>query len=58
MKKYMTEQEIKAFCKLLIEYGKRDFTDQEKEILKQAVDQSGNMQELIAVAMVSLKMGS
>ena len=54
----MTEQEIKMFCKLLIEYGKRSFTDKEKEILKQAVDHSKNMQELIAVAMVSLKMGS
>lgn len=53
----MTEQEIKTLYKLVIEQGKRDFTDVDKEILKQAVDQSRNWEELFAVAIASLGMG-
>ena len=52
----MTEQEVKALCKFVIEQGKRDFTEVEKEILKQAVDQSRNWEELFAVAIASLGM--
>ena len=54
----MTEQEIKLLCKLVIEHGNRDFTEAEKEILKQAVDQSKNLNELMTVAIASLGMGS
>ncbi len=53
----MTEQEIKETCKYVIEHGKREFTENEKEILKAAVDQSRNLQELFAVAIASLGMG-
>ena len=53
----MTENEIKSLCKLVIEYGNRDFTETEKEVLKQAVEQSHNWQELFAVAIASLGMG-
>ncbi len=53
----MTEQQIKELCKLVIEHGQRDFTDEEKEMLKAAVDQSRNWQELFTVAMASLGMG-
>lgn len=38
----MTENEIKSLCKLVIEYGNRDFTEAEKEVLKQAAEQSHN----------------
>lgn len=53
----MTEQQIKEPCKLVIEHGQRDFTDEEKEMLKAAIDQSRNWQELFTVAMASLGMG-
>jgi hypothetical protein len=53
----MTEQEIKETCKYVIEHGKREFTENEKEILKAAVPQSRNLQELFAVAIASLGMG-
>ena len=53
----MTENEIKAICKLLIENGNCDFTEVEKELLKQAVDQSRNLTELFAVALASNMMG-
>lgn len=53
----MTEQQIKELCKLVIENGNRDFTEIEKEMLKAAVDQSRNWQELFAVAVESLGMG-
>lgn len=51
----MTDQEIKEACKFVIEHGNKEFT--EKEMLKAAVDQSRNWQELLAVAMASLVMG-
>ena len=51
----MTDQEIKEACKFVIEHGQRDFTEAEKELLKAAVDQSRNWQELFAMA--SLGMG-
>ena len=53
----MTEQEIKEICKFMIEHGNRNFTDAEKEMLKTAVDQSRNMQELFTVAVTSMGMG-
>lgn len=54
----MTEQQIKELCKLVIENGNRDFTEIEKEMLKTAVDQSRNFQELLAVAITSMGMGN
>ena len=53
----MTNQQIKELCKLVIEQGNRDFTEAEKELLKAAVDQSRNLDELFAVAIASLGMG-
>ena len=49
----MTEEEIKAICKFFVDNGKRNFTDAEKELIKQAIDQSRNWQELLAVAIAS-----
>lgn len=53
----MTSQQIKELCKLVIEHGQRDFAEIEKEMLKAAVDQSRNWQELFTVAITSLGMG-
>ena len=50
----MTEQQIKTLCKLAIERGNRPFMKDEKEILKQAIDNARNWDELIAIAVASL----
>ena len=55
----MTEQEIKAFYKWLVDNGNRPLTHEEKEMIKQAIDKSKNIQELaaVAVAMINLTKG-
>ena len=53
----MTESEIKAISKFLIENGYRNITDIEKELLKKAVDESHNWQELMSVAIISRMLG-
>lgn len=47
----MTEQEVKTICKLLVQNSKRPFTDAEKELLKQEIDRSKNLEELLTVAL-------
>lgn len=47
----MTEQDVKLMCKWVVENGNHNFTDAEKELLKQAIDMSKNVNELLAVAM-------
>ena len=50
MKNTMTEEELaKALSKFLIEHRNQRLTEVEKEMLKAAVDQSQNWQELMAV---------
>ena len=50
----VTEEELaKALSKFLIEHRNQRLTDVEKEMLKVAVDQSRNWQELLAVMMVA-----
>lgn len=50
----MTEQQIKLLCKLAIEKSNRPFTAMEKELLKQAIDNSKNWEELLSIAIASL----
>ena len=50
----MNEQQIKLLCKLAIENSNHPFTNLEKELLKQAVDESKNWNELLAVAFTTL----
>ena len=50
----MTEQQIKLLCKLAVERSKRPFTKAEKELLKQAIDNARNWDELLAVVIASL----
>ena len=53
----MNEEQIKLLCKLAVEYGKRPFSRDEKEMLKRAIDCSSNLEELFAVAIASLPLG-
>lgn len=46
-------KQIKTICKFLIENSNRQITDIEKELLKTAVDQSHNWQELILTMMMA-----
>ena len=50
----MTEQQIKTLCKLVIERSNRPSTKVEKEILKQAIDNARNWDELMTIAIASL----
>ena len=52
----MTEEQVKLICKWLVENSSRPLTDLEKEMLKQAIDNSKNWEELLTVAIVSRMM--
>ena len=52
----MNEQQIKLLCKLAVENSYRPFTDQEKELLKQAIDHANSWDELFAIALSSLSL--
>lgn len=47
----MNEQQIKLICKLAVENSKRPFTDTEKELLKQAIDQAKSWDDLLEIAL-------
>lgn len=50
----MTEKQLKALAKFIVENGKRKLTDVEKEMIKRAIDQSTSLDELLQVAFASL----
>lgn len=49
----MTEEQIKMLCKWIIENKRKDLSPEEKEIIKQAVDKSKNIEELFLTAFIS-----
>lgn len=52
----MTEEQLKVLCKWIIDNGDRPLTDAEKELIKQAIDKSKNVEELTAVAVAAIKL--
>ena len=44
----MTEQEIKAICKLAVEHSNYPLTDLDKELLKQVIDKAKHPVEILA----------
>ncbi len=54
----MDEEQIKVLCKIVVEYGNRSFSREEKVILKEAIEQSNNLNELLFVAIASLPFGN
>ena len=54
----MTEREIKALCKFLIEYGNHSYPVWAKELIKITIDLSSNWQELLTVVMIYAVLGS
>ena len=49
----MREKEVKELCKFVLDNGHRRFSDRDRQLLKMAIDNSNNLQELFAVAMAS-----
>ncbi len=41
----MNEEYVKMLCKLVVEYGNRPFSRDEKEMLKQAIDHSNSLDD-------------
>ena len=54
----MTEEQIKALLKIVVDNSNRPFTNYEKEMLKQGIDRAHNLEELFTVAFASLFMGN
>ena len=50
----MTEEQIKFLCKIAIDGNNRILTRTEKELLKQAIDESKTIEELLTIAIASL----
>lgn len=49
----MEEKAIKEMCKWAVDHGNRPLTQQQKEVLKIAIEQSKTLKELFAVALAS-----
>lgn len=52
--KPMNEKELKEYCKLAVDHTRQNLSDTQKEFIKQAIEESKNMQELIAVAITKV----
>ena len=50
----MTEHQWKELSKYLLDNGNRKLSSEEKEIIKQAIDQADSLNELLEVAFSSL----
>ena len=53
----MTEEQIKFLCKLMVENSNRPLTQPQKELIKQAIDDSRNPFEMIAAILALLPKG-
>ena len=51
----MTEQEIKAICKLAVDNSNHPLTDLDKELLKQVIDNAKSAQEMVVAILTLLK---
>lgn len=49
----MEEKALKEMCKWAVDHGNRPLTQQQKEVLKAAIEQSKTLEELLFVAMTS-----
>lgn len=43
------EQSVKLICKVMVENGSKQFTHEQKELLKQAIDQADTPRQLLEV---------
>ena len=50
----MNEKELIEYCKFAVDHSRQNLSDTQKEIIKQAIDESQNIQELLAVAITKM----
>jgi len=50
----MDEKTIKEICKWIVDHGNRPFTQQQKDVLKAAIETSKTLEELYQVAIASM----
>ena len=50
----MTEQQIKFICKWIVQNSNRSLSELDKEILKQAIDNAKNVDDLVIIALSML----
>ena len=51
----MTEEQVKFLCKWIVDNSNRPLTEFEKELIKQAIDNSKNPQEMVVSVLALLK---
>ena len=51
----MTEEQVKFLCKWIVDTSNRPLTEFEKELIKQAIDNSNNPQDMVATVLALLK---
>lgn len=51
----MTEEQVKFLCKWMIDNGNRPITEFEKEVIKQAIDNARNPQEIVLAILTFLR---
>ena len=51
----MTEEQVKFLCKWIVDNSNRPLTEFEKELIKQAIDNSNNPQEMVVSVLALLK---
>ena len=51
----MTEEQLKLICKWIVENCNRPLSRQDKEIIKQAIDNAKTVEELAGVAIAIMK---
>ena len=51
----MTEEQVKFLCKWMIDNGNRPITEFEKEVIKQAIDNARNSQEIVLAILTYLR---
>lgn len=49
----MTEKEIKELCKFALEYSDKPLSEEQKDLIKQAIDKSETVEELLFTAILS-----
>lgn len=49
----MTEKEIKELCKFALEYSDKPLSEEQKELIKQAIDEARTVEELLFTAILS-----
>ena len=50
----MTKEQIKFLYKWAVQNSNRPLTDEEKEVLKQAIDAAKSVEDLLAVALAAM----